>query len=222
MKSKKLFYRIMEMLPFFITCICFGFLPDQIPAHYNFNNVVDRWGSRYETFILPVTIIFLGEGLLLLGKLSSRKEQNNNNNNEKVIVYAGMGGLLLWNVMQYYFLYIDFKRIGNLSDSKIDLYSTVFTVLGIMLVICGNYMPKCKMNSIVGVRTVWSQKNEKAWAMSQKFGGISFCICGILMIAGNLIIFRGTNSLLYSLILLAVDTVISVYYSYYAAKVSEK
>ena len=52
MKNKKLYY-ILMFLPLVASLIALQFLPDVIPAHYNIDNVVDRWGSKYEILILP-------------------------------------------------------------------------------------------------------------------------------------------------------------------------
>jgi uncharacterized membrane protein len=219
MKLKKMIYRILELVPLLVTCISLLFLPDKIPAHYNINNEVDRWGSKFETLLFPVITIIFGELLLKVGKLSSKKEQNGNNNNEKIVVLSGIGVLVLWNIMQYYFLYTDFNKVTNLNDVKVDLLSLVFICLGVLLIIIGNYMPKFKMNSLAGLRTTWSMKNEKAWAMSQKFGGISFCICGLIMVIGNVFL-KDIQSFIFSISILMADTIISVIYSYHAAKVS--
>ena len=34
-------------------------LPNQVPAHYNVIGMVDRWGSKWELFILPGTGLFI-------------------------------------------------------------------------------------------------------------------------------------------------------------------
>lgn len=34
-------------------------IPDQVPGHYNALGEVDRWGSKYELFILPIIGVFL-------------------------------------------------------------------------------------------------------------------------------------------------------------------
>lgn len=36
-----------------------GELPDEVPAHYNASGEVDRWGSKYELFILPGIGLFI-------------------------------------------------------------------------------------------------------------------------------------------------------------------
>lgn len=39
--------------------IFWGRIPDRIPGHYNGAGAVDRWGSKWELFILPVAGVFM-------------------------------------------------------------------------------------------------------------------------------------------------------------------
>ena len=64
MKAKKIVFYILMFLPLIVTLIALQFLPDQVPAHYNINNQVDRWGSKYESLILPVVNIAMGYFML--------------------------------------------------------------------------------------------------------------------------------------------------------------
>ena len=48
MKTKKTVYYILMYLPLVIVLIALPYLPEKIPAHYGFDNQVDRWGNKYE------------------------------------------------------------------------------------------------------------------------------------------------------------------------------
>ena len=61
---QKITFWILSFLPLLVTGITLFFLPEQIPAHYNLNNQADRWGSKYESLILP--FLNLGFGLIML------------------------------------------------------------------------------------------------------------------------------------------------------------
>ena len=50
---------ILATLPLAVTACVFQFLPDKIPAHYNFAGEIDRWGSKYENLLFPIIIIAL-------------------------------------------------------------------------------------------------------------------------------------------------------------------
>ncbi|SHJ54729.1 Uncharacterized membrane protein [Anaerocolumna jejuensis DSM 15929] len=215
-KFKKLYYCLM-FLPLVITLISLIFLPDLIPAHFS-GDKADRYGSKYETLLLPVLTILFGYFLLTMGKESSKKETQRNNNNEQISVITGLCTLLVFNILCLYFLYVDFHKITNLTQVPVDLFSLLFTVLGITFIIIGNYMPKLKLNSIIGLRTSWSMKNETTWKKSQKFGGASFIILGILMVIGNVFFFHNMESFLITMVLLGIDLIVSVVYTYFMAK----
>ena len=155
MKKKKVIFYSLMFLPLAVVLIALQFLPEQIPAHYDMNNQVTRWGSKYETLIFPVITILFGYFMLGMAKFSAKQEENGSNN-ENVCIVAGIVSLALFNAMTGYFLYADFNSIENLSSIALDINQLLFGLLGVAMIILGNIMPKLRMNSVVGLRTVWS------------------------------------------------------------------
>lgn len=51
MKKKMVVFYSLMFLPLVVVLIALQFLPELIPAHYDMNNQVTRWGSKYETLI---------------------------------------------------------------------------------------------------------------------------------------------------------------------------
>lgn len=215
MKNKKIFYFLM-FLPLLVVLISLKFLPDQIPAHYGISGEVDRWGSKYETLIFPGVTIIFGIIMLIITKYASKQEKGGNNN-QKIGIITGILLLLLFNIMTFYFLYTDFNKVENLASVPIDPSQLIFISLGVIIMILGNIMPKVKMNSMIGLRTTWSMKNEITWKKCQRFGGISFIIIGILIIITNLF-FHPPISILLSLIILVASLPFDIYYTYKVAK----
>ena len=169
MKKKMVVFYSLMFLPLVVVLIALQFLPEQIPAHYDMNNQVTRWGSKYETLIFPVITVLFGYFMLAMAKLSSKQEENGSNN-KNVCIVTGIVSLALFNAMTVYFLYADFNSIENLSSIALDLNQLVFGLLGVAMIILGNIMPKLRMNSVVGLRSVWSMKNETTWKKGQRFG----------------------------------------------------
>ena len=215
MKNKKLYYFLM-FFPLFVVLASLQLLPDKIPAHYGISGEVDRWGSKYETLIFPAITIIFGFIMLIVTKYASNQEKVGNNN-QKIGTLTGILSLLLFNVMTFYFLYADFNKIKNLNSIPIDLSQLIFILLGVIMMILGNIMPKVKMNSMIGLRTTWSMKNEITWKKSQKFGGISFIIVGILIIITNLFT-KSPISVFLSLAILIFSLPFDIYYTYKVAK----
>ena len=69
------------------------------------------------------------------------------------------------------------------------------------------------MNSVMGLRTSWSMKNETTWKKSQHFGGISFIIGGIAIVV-ICIFTKGIACLLWVMGICAIVVIFDVCYTY--------
>ena len=47
------------LIPVAVTSIVLQFMPDIIPMHHDLAGNTDRWGSKMESFIFPVIIMFI-------------------------------------------------------------------------------------------------------------------------------------------------------------------
>ena len=217
-KINKIVYYVLWVLPLLESLFLLQFLPEQIPAHYNAAGEVTRYGSRYETLIIPVFVIVFGAFMLLMANFVKKTEENGNRNNEKVMIIAGLSSLGVFNVMNIYFLYTGMKGVENLNDVPVNLDKLMFSLLGLIMIVLGNLMPKCRKNHIIGVRTKWSLSSDYAWKKSQRFGGITFIISGVLIIVGNAFLTESLACFIYSMTILCIDTIISIIYSYVVYK----
>ena len=214
MKTKKTIYFLLMFLPLLITVFALPFLPEKIPAHYNFAGEIDRWGSKFETLIFPAVTIAMGFFMLFMAKIGAKDGERNG----KIVFYSGMGTSLWFTAMHCFSLYKAFSAAGSMSFAvSVDINSFFCVLMGIGLVIMGFVMPKLRKNSLIGLRTTWSMKNEITWKQSQRFGGISFIVCGALSVVAGLFL-EELTAMFIVLGLLIIDTIICVIYSYKIAK----
>lgn len=218
MKIRKIVYFTLMFFPLAVTLIVLPYLPEKIPAHYGFDNQVDRWGSKYEALLFPIISIFMGYFLLGMAKLAARQEEHGENN-KNVTIVVGILILILYNALNGYSLYTSFHKVENLSSVSLDISQLVFGIIGMLMIVTGNIMPKLRMNSMIGLRTHWSMKNEVTWKKCQHIGGISFIIGGIIII-GICIAMKGTPCLLAVLGVWAILIVIDVFLTYRIAKMN--
>ena len=216
MKKKKIVCYILMYLPLVVALIALLYLPEKIPAHYGFDNQVDRWGSKYEALLFPVISILMGYFLLAMARLAAKKEEHGENN-KNVTIIVGILVLILLNALNVYSLYTSFNKVENLSFVSLDIGQLVFGIIAMLMIVTGNLMPKLRMNSMIGLRTHWSMKNEATWKKSQHIGGISFIIGGIIII-GICIVMKGTPCLLSVLGVWAMLIVIDVFLTYRVAE----
>ena len=210
---KKAIYFLLMFLPLLITFCALPFLPEQVPAHYNFEGEVDRFGSKYETLIFPVCTILMGVFMLWMAKIGEKESEKNG----KTVFYTGMGISVWFTVMHCYTLFMDFKNAANLYDFEFDINQIFCVLLGAGMVIMGCFMPKLKNNSLIGLRTSWSMKNDITWEKSQRFGGISFVVIGVLTALAGVLL-ESYAAMFVALGLIIIDAIICVIYSYKIAK----
>lgn len=216
MKGKKIAFYGLMFLPLISALISLPFLPEQIPAHYGSNNQVTRWGSKYETIIVPIVTAMLGFFFLGIARLAAKQEKHGNNN-ENVCIVAGIVTLLIFNAMTGYALYTGFHRTENLSLNHFDVNQLLFIILGIAMIVMGNIMPKLRMNAVTGLKTKWSMKNETTWKKSQRFGGISYMVGGLVIVVTSFFV-EGIYCLLSALGVIVVLLAADVFYTYKVSK----
>ena len=56
MKKLNKIMLILSISPTLLTSVFLFFMNDTVPMHYNASGAVDRYGSKYENFILPAII----------------------------------------------------------------------------------------------------------------------------------------------------------------------
>lgn len=117
--------------------------------------------------------------MYVMARFASKQE--NGAGNEKMLMICGISVNLLFSAMTAWALVLDFKAVSGKEINEVLSVKIIFIFAGIVMAIIGNFMPKCKINSLVGLRTRWSMANEDVWFKCQRFGGVLFVICGILM-----------------------------------------
>jgi len=208
MKKYRLAIILLIILPLAVTALALPMLPESIPAHFNMAGEVDRWGSKYETLIFPAINVIFALTMVQVMRIASRQE-GGGENNERICGLVTVLCLALFDAMALYFLWTAFAQTGNLADLAVDIHQLTMGLVGVMLVILGNVMPKTRRNSMLGLRTTFSMKSDSAWKISQRVGGAGLMITGAVM-AVTAILTRGMLCMLLCLAALIIGSTASV------------
>lgn len=57
--------------------------------------------------------------------------------------------------------------------------SWIMTMIGILLIIVGNYLPKTKPNFSIGIRTPWTLSDDGIWRKTHRIAGVLFILAGL-------------------------------------------
>ena len=172
MKNKKywLITSAITLLPILLGLLLWDKLPDKLPTHFGIDGAADGWsGKGFAVFGIP--LMWLTFQLIIWGV--TRLDKQNRGHNEKVLNLVG----LVFPAMSLVFAVIIY---GRAMDMELNLGSLLFPMLGLMFILMGNWMPKVKQNSTLGIKIKWTLYSEENWNKTHRFAGFVWVIGGIL------------------------------------------
>ncbi|MBR5968691.1 MAG: DUF1648 domain-containing protein [Lachnospiraceae bacterium] len=182
---------IVSFIPLVVTAFLLQYLPDKIPMHFDGAGNIDRWGSKTESFLIPLVLLACALMMTLIARYyekkaestSDEKERESARSNAKIILLVGLIMNIVFIVLQGVVLYTAFTAARtDITKSPFDFGKITCMVLGLSFIVLGNVMTKTRNNGAVGIRTVWSRYNDNTWRKSNRFGGIALMIAGLLTI----------------------------------------
>ncbi|MCB7409495.1 SdpI family protein, partial [Dorea longicatena] len=96
---------------------------------------------------------------------------------------------------------------------NVNITLLTYLIIGLMLLVIGNYLAKTKQNYSAGIRIPWTLSSEENWNRTHRFSSRLFIFCGLAMIANG---FLDSKILLF--FIMAVLIVIPYAYSFFLFK----
>ena len=169
---------VITLLPILAGVILWNKLPEQMPMHFNAAGEVDGWaGKPFGVFGMPLILVAV-QWLCALGSL--KMDPKAANLNDKVM------GLVLWiipvvSVLMHVLVY------GTALGKEMNVQVVLPVLIGLLLIIIGNWLPKCKQTYTLGIKIPWTLEDEDNWNRTHRFAGPVWVACGVVVIAGSLI-----------------------------------
>ncbi|MBR6396613.1 MAG: DUF1648 domain-containing protein, partial [Lachnospiraceae bacterium] len=153
----------LSFITLFGTAVAVQFLPESVPMHMDFEGNIDRWGSRYENLIFPVIIIIMSLFWTLFINYFEKKAKKTDDekaaaesmSNAKVMSVVGFSMAVMFTIMHAFMVYADFVASPDMVKSPVDIGKVSVILMGILMIVLGNYMTKTRINSAVGFRISW-------------------------------------------------------------------
>ena len=171
-KWKIIISSLVTLLPIVAGLILWDKLPDMVPSHWGPTGEVDAYSSK-EFFVFGLPLLMLG--LNLLCTVASGLDPKNKNHEGKplILVYAIIPALtILLSVVTYFVAF----------ELPVPVLNMVIAAFGLMIVVIGNYLPKCKPSYTIGIKISWTLNSEKNWVATHRMAGKFWVIAGALII----------------------------------------
>ena len=210
-KKSLILTSLLILLPIPVGLLLWNRFPETMAIHWGFTGEADGYASvGFAVFGLPLIMLAVHWVCVLFTAM----DKGNKNRNQK------MFRIVLWTI----------PIISNLS--MLGLYAFALDVefspvawtvvpMGLLFAIMGNYMPKTRMNSTMGIKVPWAYSSEENWNATHRFAGKLWVIGGILIALSGFLPNFWAMLVMFSA--LAVLCIVPIWYSwrYYKRELAE-
>jgi immunity protein, SdpI family len=183
--------------------ILFDSLPDQLPSHWNIAGEVDAYVDKgLGIYLFPGITLAIALLFPILSSIDPRKKK-----------YKAFQRP--WHILQMaivlFFAYIYFVTLYLAFHPEVSIVQFIFAGMGILFIVIGNYLGKVRQNYFVGIKTPWTLDNEEVWNKTQRVGGWSFLIAGLIILINGFVQWQLVASMI---VAVSIAAILPIVYSY--------
>jgi len=180
-------------------------LPEQMASHWNVNDQVDGYMSRFWG-VLMVPLMTLGIFLLFLvipaiDPLKANIAKFRETFNLFIVLFVA------------FMLYIHaLTLVWNLGYTGFKMSTSMLPAMGLLFIFIGFILRRAKRNFFIGIRTPWTLSSDYVWDKTHQLGAVLFMASGVLTFIGGL--FGGMVAFWFLFVPLISSTIFLLVYSY--------
>ncbi|MBU1446184.1 SdpI family protein [Patescibacteria group bacterium] len=186
-------------------------LPAQMPMHWNIAGEIDNYMDKnmaiivFPSITLAITLMFP-----FLSRIDPRRENYELFKKSWIILQA---------TIVIFFAYLYFVTLYLTFHPEVSIIPFIFSGIGVLFMVIGNYLGKIRQNYFVGVKTPWTLDNEEVWNKTHRLAAYLFFIAGFVTIIEGVVqwyvfpVFMGC---------VAIAALVPIIYSYVIFKKYQK
>ncbi len=172
-----LFSMLGSLLPVAIGLLLWDKLPDNMMTHFGLDGTGDGTSSKaFAVFGLPAIIAAIN-GISIIATVADPRQKDQS---QKAL------GMVFW-LMPIVSIMCCGMMYSLALGKTVGVELLTPALLALMFLICGNYLPKVKQNSTLGLKIKWTLCNEENWNLTHRFTGKVWVISGIVMLIAMLL-----------------------------------
>ena len=153
-------------------------LPDQMASHWNANDQVDGYISRFwGVFLMPLITLGMFVLFLVVPGIDPLKAN---------IAQFREAFNLFIALMVAFMLYIHGLTLAwSLGYQDFKMSAAMLPFMGILFIAIGYLLRQAKRNFFIGIRTPWTLSSDTVWDKTHRLGSILFMVSGAFAIIGG-------------------------------------
>ena len=180
-------------------------LPEQMASHWNANDQVDGYISKFwGVFLMPLITLGMFVMFLVVPTIDPLKA-NISQFREAFNVFISL--------IAAFMLYIHGLTLAwSLGYQDFKMSTAMLPFMGILFIAIGYLLRQAKRNFFIGIRTPWTLSSDSVWDKTHQLGSVLFMVSGAFAIAGGF--FGGMAAFWLMFVPLIGSTLFLTLYSY--------
>ena len=175
-KYKIVISSIIILLPMFFGFLVWNRLPENIATSFGWNGEITGYNSKMFAVVgLPAILTFVNL-ICIIATSADPRRKNINNKVFSIVLSIVPVCSLLCGICIY----------ANALGYKISVESIMPVFMGVLFLVLGFILPKCKQNYTIGIKLPWTLHDEKNWDKTHKLAGKLWIYGGIIMVVSGL------------------------------------
>ncbi len=191
------------LLPVLLGLAVYGRLPEQVAVHWGTDGQPDGW--MHKNFAVWAIPVFLA-GLNFICHVGSNSDPKRGAQPQRLLKLVKWLPAVLSLIVCPITLFIA-------MGAEISVITVTSCVIGVLFIVVGNYLPKCRQNNTMGIKLPWTLNDEDNWNKTHRLAG------PLWMLGGALFLFCGLFNLSWAgIALIFLMAVIPTAYSFFLSR----
>ena len=171
-KKTMILTSIVTLLPIVIGVLLWEQLPEQVATHFDFEGNPNGWTSKGVTVFGIPLFLLVCNWIAVAATLSDPKHKNVSEKLFKMMIWFVPVVSLILGILCY----------GYALGYETSEGSFAFAIMGVVFLVVGNYLPKCKQNYTMGIKIPWTLHDEENWNHTHRMAGYLWIFGGLLLL----------------------------------------
>lgn len=147
-------------------------LPEQVAVHWDVNSQPNGWMHKsFAVWVIPTFLAVLNAVCHVAGSWDPKREAQS----QRLLALCKWLPATFSMVICPITLLIAMGR-----EIPVDLVCCC--VIGVLFVVIGNYLPKCRQNYTMGIKLPWTLRDEENWNKTHRLAGPLYMLVGFTLL----------------------------------------
>jgi uncharacterized membrane protein len=180
-------------------------LPDQMASHWNINDEVDGYMSKFwGVFMVPLITLGMFVLFLVIPSIDPLKAN--------IAQFREAFNLVIVLIVAFLLYIYGLTLAWSMGYTDFKMSTSMLPAIGLLFIFIGFMLRQAKRNFFIGIRTPWTLSSDRVWDKTHQIGSTLFMLSGALAFVGSF--FGGMAAFLMLMIPIFASTIFLVIYSY--------